>query len=97
MSLRFSIVECFWRRLCKEVVGKVREYQSKSLVNKLFLRKKLYHLRMEDGDSVTDHLNVFNTLVSQLVHVDIKMEEEDKCITLLCSLLDLWDNLVSNR
>ena len=39
-------------------------YQSKSLVNNLFLRKKLYHLRMEDGDSVTDHLNVFNTLVS---------------------------------
>ena len=55
-------------------------YQYKYLVNKLFLRKKLYHLRMEDGDSVIDHLNVFNTLVSQLVFVDIKMEEEDKCI-----------------
>ena len=49
---------------------------------------------MEDGDSVTDHLNVFNTLVSQLVSVDIKMEEEDKCITLLCSLPNSWDNLV---
>ena len=31
-------------------------YQSKSLVNKLFLRKKLYHLRMEDGDFVMEHL-----------------------------------------
>ena len=40
---------------------------------------------MEDGDSVEDHLNVFNTLVSQLVSVDIKMEEEDKCITMLSS------------
>jgi hypothetical protein len=69
-------------------------YQSKPLVNKLFLRKKLYHLRMEDGDSMTDHLNVFNTLVSQLISIDIKMEEEDKCITLLCSLPDSWDNLV---
>ena len=28
-------------------------YQSKSLVNKLFLRKKLYNLRMKDGDSVS--------------------------------------------
>ena len=43
---------------------------------------------------VTDHLNVFNTLVSQLIFVDIKMEEEDKCITFLCSLSDSWDNMV---
>ena len=49
---------------------------------------------MEDGDSVENHLNVFNTLVSQLICVDIKMEEEDKCITLLFSLPDPWDNLV---
>ena len=61
-------------------------YQSKSLVNKLYLRKELYHLRMEHGDSVIDHLNVFNTLISQLMSVDIKIEEEEKCITLLCSL-----------
>ena len=63
-------------------------YQSKSLVNKLFLRKKLYHFRMEYGDFVIDYLNVFNTLVSQLIFVHIKMEEEDICITLLCSLPD---------
>ena len=37
-------------------------YQSKSLVNKLFLQKKLYNLRMKDGDSVTEHLNAFNTV-----------------------------------
>ena len=60
-------------------------YQSKSLVNKLLLRKKLYHLRMEDGDSVTEHLNAFNTLVSQLGSVNIMIAEEYKCITLLCS------------
>jgi hypothetical protein len=69
-------------------------YQSKSLVNKLFLRKKLYHLRMEDGDYMTEHLNAFNTLVSQLGSVNITIAEEDKCITLLCSLSDSWDNLV---
>ena len=39
-------------------------YQSKSLVNKLFLRKKLYNLMMKDGDLVTEHLNAFNTVVS---------------------------------
>ena len=69
-------------------------YQSKSLVNKLFLRKKSYDLRMKDGDSVTEHLNAFNTVVSQLLSIDIKISDEDKCISLLCSLPDSWDSVV---
>jgi hypothetical protein len=63
-------------------------YQSKSLVNKLFLRKKMYNLSMRYGDSVEDHLNAFYTVVSQLVSHDIKILDEDKCINLLCSLPD---------
>jgi hypothetical protein len=68
-------------------------YQSKSLVNKLFLRKKLYNLRMRYGDSVEEHLNALNTLVSQLLSVEIKISDEDKCISLLCSLPDSWERL----
>ena len=69
-------------------------YQSKSSVNKLFLRKKMYNLRMKDGDSMTENLNAFNTVVSKLSSVDIKISDEDKCTSLLCSLPDSWDNLV---
>ena len=39
------------------------------------------------------HLNAFNTVVSQLVSVEIKILDEDKCISLLCPLPDLWDSL----
>ena len=39
-------------------------YQSKSILNELFLWEKLYNLRMKDGDSVIEHLNTFNTGVS---------------------------------
>jgi len=69
-------------------------YQSKSLVNKLLLQKKLYNLRMRDGDLVTEHLNAFNTVVSQLASIDIKISDEDKCISLFCSLPNSWDSLV---
>ena len=59
-------------------------YQSKSLVNKFFLWKKLYNLRMKDGDSVTDHMNAFNTVVSQLSSIDIKISYEDN-IEIICT------------
>jgi hypothetical protein len=68
--------------------------KSKSLVNKLFLRNKLYSMRMRDGDSVAENLNAFNIVVSQLVSVEIKISDEDKCISLLCSLPNSWDSLV---
>jgi hypothetical protein len=68
--------------------------QSKSLVNIFFLQKKMYNLRMKDGDSVIEHLNTFYTIVSQLLFVDINSFYEDKCISLFFSLPDSWDNLV---
>ena len=49
---------------------------------------------MKDGDSVTEHLNAFNTMVSQLSSIYIKLSDEDKCIGLLCPLPDSWDSLV---
>jgi hypothetical protein len=99
-TIRFSLADLvllnvLGESIAKELWDKLGNlYQSKSLVNKLFLRKKLYHLRMEYGDSVTEHLNAFNTLVSQLGSINITIAEEDKCISLLCSFLDSWDNLV---
>ena len=41
-----------------------------------------------------EHLNAFNTVVSQLLSVHIKNLDEDKCISLLCSLPYSSDSLV---
>jgi len=51
-------------------------------------------MRMNDGDLVKKHLNSFNIVVSQLLFVDIKISNEDKCVSLLCSLPNSWDSLV---
>jgi hypothetical protein len=49
---------------------------------------------MKDGDLVIENLNTFNTLVSQLLSIDINIFYQDKCIGLLFSLPDSWDSLV---
>eukprot|EP00253_Pinus_taeda_P016989 PITA_16989 len=49
---------------------------------------------MKYGDSVTEYMNTFNTVVSRLASIDIKILDEDKCISLLCSLPYSWDSLV---
>jgi hypothetical protein len=48
---------------------------------------------MSDGSSVTYNPNVFNIVISQLLSVDIKIIEEEKCITLLCSFSNSSDRL----
>jgi hypothetical protein len=69
-------------------------YQSKYMVNKLFLIKKLYLLRMRDSSSLTNNLNAFNIVLIKLLYVDINITNEEKCIILLCSFPGSWDNLV---
>jgi hypothetical protein len=54
----------------------------------------MYLLIISDGNSVTGNLNVLNTFLSQLSSMYIKITEEEKHISLLCSYLDSWDRLV---
>jgi len=61
-------------------------YMGKTLFNKLFLKDQLYNLRMEEGDDIMEHLNVFNRCINDLLRVEVKYEEEDKSFLLLRSL-----------
>lgn len=49
----------------KKIWKKLSEiYQVKSLVNNIFLTKKLYSLRMEEAGQICEHLESFNMLVT---------------------------------
>jgi hypothetical protein len=50
---------------------------------------------MKEGTKIVDHLNVFNTLISQLTAMEVKFDDEDKAIMLLCSLPESWDHMVT--
>ena len=55
-------------------------YMTKSLSNKLYLKKQLCRLRMMEGTTVLEHLNFFNKAISELLTVDIKIDKEDKAL-----------------
>ena len=48
-------------------------------MNKIFLRKKLYSLRMEEGGQIFEHLERFNMLVTNVTLVGVPMDEEERC------------------
>jgi len=103
-KVKSTIWLCLWDSTLLNVLGEDIDkvlwdklgilYQSKSLVNKCFLQKKLYLLWMNDGDFIIEHLNVINILVIQLLYINTKKIYEDKFIGLLFSLSNSWDRLI---
>ena len=50
-------------------------YEKPSASNKVFLMKRLFNMNMSKGGSVADHLNDFNTVISQLCSVGVNFDD----------------------
>ena len=72
----------------------IKLYEAKSLYNKIFLKRRLYTLRIVESTSTTDHINTLKTLFSQLTTLDHKIEENERAKLLLQSLSDSYDQLI---
>ena len=70
-------------------------YMTKSLSNKLYLKKQIYGLRMNEGTTVLEHLNFFNKVISELLAVNVKIDEENKALILLSSLPESYDHIIT--
>jgi hypothetical protein len=71
-------------------------YMKKSLINCLFLKQRLYTLRMQEDTPLCDHLDYFNRIILDMKNIDIKVNDEDQILILLCSLTGAFDNFVSS-
>ena len=69
-------------------------YMSKSLTNKLNLKRKLYELKMAKGADLAQHVHTFNKIISDLLRIDIKFNDENKAMMLLSSLPASYEHLV---
>ncbi|GKE25593.1 hypothetical protein Tco_1440977 [Tanacetum coccineum] len=69
-------------------------YMTKSLANRLYLKKKLYTYYMSSCTKLDDHIDEFNKLILDLASIDIEIEDEDQALLLLTSLSSSYENFV---
>src|SRR3954462_15254858 len=69
-------------------------YSGKLLTNQLYLKKRLYNLRMVEGTPVKQHLDVFNSIIMDLGNINITVESEDQALIVLSSLPASYESFV---
>ena len=70
-------------------------FQKKTWANKLELRRKLYALRLKDGESVQEHIKRMTEIFEELSVIDDPVSDDDRVVHLLASLPDSFDMLVT--
>ncbi|GJR08294.1 hypothetical protein Tco_0790946 [Tanacetum coccineum] len=76
-----------WTLLDRQALGVALSnmYEKHSASNKVFLIRQLVNTKMYEGASVADHVNEFNSILSRLMSVDIKFDDEVQALLLLSS------------
>ena len=70
------------------------EYQTKTLPNRIYMKKRYASFRMEEHKTIEKNLDVFMKLVADLASLDIKISEEDQDIQILTNLPKQYESLV---
>jgi hypothetical protein len=86
-SVAFNIIE--EKTIDPMMIALAKLYEKPLASNKVFLMKCLFNLKMIEGGFVTDHLNEFNTITSQLTYVNINFDEV-RALLILCSFPESW-------
>ena len=71
------------------------QFQKKLWGNKLELRRKLYSLRLKEGDSFHSHIKVITDIFDSLSVLGDPVSEEDRVVYLLASLPECYSMLVT--
>ena len=77
-----------WKKLADQ-------FQKKSWANKLELRRKLYLLRLKEGESVQKHIKSMTETFESLSVIGDPVSDEDRVVYLLASLPESFSMLVT--
>ena len=71
------------------------QFQKKTWANKLSLRRRLNNLQLKEGNSISSHIKTMTEIFHDLAVIGAPMDEEDQVVTLLASLPDCFNTLVT--
>ncbi len=77
-----------WKTLCNI-------HETRSLSNILFIRRKFFTCKMQEGEDLLDHINKVKALADQLTCLEVPMRDEDVVMTLLESLPPSYEHLIT--
>jgi hypothetical protein len=64
----------------------------KDLTGKMHVKMKLFTHKLQQDGSVLMHISVFKDIVADLTTKEVKFDDEDLALLLLCSLPTLFSN-----
>ena len=71
------------------------KYMTKSVENRLYLKKKLFRFQYKKGTPMIEHLDNFNKILADLQNLDVEIIDEDMALLLLNSLPETYDHLTT--
>ncbi|GKF24906.1 hypothetical protein Tco_0080800 [Tanacetum coccineum] len=99
-----AVILYLGNKVLREVIGETTAigvwskletlYMTKSLDNKLCLKKKLYTFYMPTGRKISEHIDEFNIIILDLANIEVKFEDEDLALLLLTSLPASYEHFV---
>ncbi|GJV18496.1 retrotransposon protein, putative, ty1-copia subclass [Tanacetum coccineum] len=99
-----AMILCLGNKVLREVIGETTAvgvwtkletlYMTKSLANKLYLKKKLYTFYMPAGRKISEHIDEFNKIVLDLANIKVKFKAKDLDLLLLTSLPASYEHFV---
>ncbi|KAH9717204.1 hypothetical protein KPL71_021739 [Citrus sinensis] len=69
-------------------------YMTKSLANRLYIKKKMFSMRMIEGASLDEHIDEFNKVCDELEPIDEGLSDESKALLLISSLPKSYEHFV---
>jgi len=62
------------------------KYLTKSIENRLYLKRRLYHFQLKRRTSISEHVNIYTKLLADLANLNVVIDYEDKALILLSPL-----------